>query len=109
MQFFEVYPKPKPSWRNEMEVADAISLLNSEGFKVVPNHVEDLWKDTGKPEITLEANHPILDGIEAMNEGEVGDGAIVVGVGDTGFEIEVLFLQCVDCGSDQQLASTSPR
>jgi glucose-1-phosphate thymidylyltransferase len=77
--FFKVYPKLKPSWRNEMEITDAISLLIDSGFKVVPHHVEGWWKDTGKPEDILEANHLILDGIESSNEGKVEEGATVVG------------------------------
>jgi glucose-1-phosphate thymidylyltransferase len=78
-RFFEVYPKLKPSWRNEMEITDAISLLIDSGFKVVPHRVEGSWKDTGKPEDILEANHLILDGIESSNEGKVEDGATIVG------------------------------
>jgi len=77
--FFKVYPKLKPSWRNEMEITDAISLLIDSGFKVVPHHVDGWWKDTGKPEDILEANHLILDGIQSENLGEVEDGASVVG------------------------------
>jgi glucose-1-phosphate thymidylyltransferase len=77
--FFEIYPKLKPSWRKEYEITDAISLLIDSGFKVVPHHVEGWWKDTGKPEDILEANHLILDGIDADNEGRVEDGASVVG------------------------------
>ena len=37
------------------------------------------WKDTGKPEDILEANHLILDGIDEKNEGSVEEGATVVG------------------------------
>ena len=48
--FFEVYPKLKPSWRNEMEITDAISLLIDSEFKVAPHCVEGWWKDTGKSE-----------------------------------------------------------
>jgi glucose-1-phosphate thymidylyltransferase len=77
--FFKVYPKLKPSWRNEMEITDAISLLIEEGYKVIPHRVDGWWKDTGKPEDILEANHLILDGIESLNEGRVDDGASVVG------------------------------
>ena len=77
--FFKVYPKLKPSWRNEFEITDAISTLIDSGFKVVPHKVEGWWKDTGKPEDILEANHLILDGIETMNEGNVEDGATVIG------------------------------
>jgi len=78
-RFFEVYPKLKPSWRNEMEITDAISLLIDSGFKVIAHHVEGWWKDTGKPEDILEANHLILDKMEGKNEGIVEDGATVVG------------------------------
>lgn len=77
--FFEVYPKLKPSWRNEMEITDAISALIDSGFKVVPHQVEGWWKDTGKPEDILEANRLILDGVDAKNEGKVEEGATVVG------------------------------
>jgi glucose-1-phosphate thymidylyltransferase len=77
--FFKVYPKLKPSWRNEMEVTDAISLLIDSGFKVVPHKVEGWWKDTGKPEDILEANHLILDGIVSENLGKVEDGATIAG------------------------------
>ena len=48
--FFKVYPKLKPSRRNEMEITDAISLLIDEGHKVVPHRVEGWWKETGKLE-----------------------------------------------------------
>ncbi len=77
--FFKVYPKLRPSWRNEMEITDAISLLTDSGYKVVPHHVEGWWKDTGKPEDILEANHLVLDGIQSVNERKVEDGATVVG------------------------------
>jgi glucose-1-phosphate thymidylyltransferase len=77
--FFKVYPNLKPSWRNEMEITEAISLLIDNGYKVVPHHVEGWWKDTGKPEDILEANHLILDGVHSSNEGKIEDGARVVG------------------------------
>ena len=77
--FFEIYPKLKPSWRNEMEITDAISLLIDSGYKVVSHTVEGWWKDTGRPEDILEANHLILDGIESSNEGTVEDGCSVIG------------------------------
>jgi glucose-1-phosphate thymidylyltransferase len=77
--FFKVYPKLKPSRRNEYEITDAITLLIEDGYKVVPHMVDGWWKDTGKPEDILEANHLILDGIESSNEGKIEDGASVVG------------------------------
>jgi glucose-1-phosphate thymidylyltransferase len=76
--FFEVYPKLTPSWRNEMEITDVISLLIDLEFKVVPHHVQGWWKDTGKPEDIPEGNHLISDGIVSSNEGTIKDGAFVV-------------------------------
>ena len=77
--FFGIYPKLKPSWRDEMEITDAISLLIDSGFKVVSHSVQGWWKDTGRPEDILEANHLILDGISASNDGSVENGSSVVG------------------------------
>jgi glucose-1-phosphate thymidylyltransferase len=67
---FEVYPKLKPSWRNEMEITDAISLLIDSGFKVVPHCVEGWRKDTGKPEDVFVANQLVWDVVEASNGGK---------------------------------------
>lgn len=77
--FFEVYPRLKPSWRNEMEITDAISVLIDAGYKIVPHRVEGWWKDTGRPDDILEANHLILDGIESYNRGKIEAGSSVVG------------------------------
>ncbi len=41
--------------------------------------VTDWWKDTGKPEDILEANHLLLDGIERRIEGTVKEGARIEG------------------------------
>ena len=77
--FFEIYPSLGPSWRNEMEITDAISALIDTGQKVVPHRVEGWWKDTGRPEDILEANHLILDELEPVNEGTIENGAKIVG------------------------------
>jgi len=60
---FEAAKKIKPSWRNELEITDAIQYLIDNGFKVHSQIVEGWWKDTGKTEDILDANRLMLDEI----------------------------------------------
>jgi len=61
----------KPSWRNELEITDAIQWLIDNGYEVGWTKVEGWWKDTGKPEDILEANRLILDDLTPEIRGEV--------------------------------------
>lgn len=76
---FEAISRIKPSWRGELEITDAIQqLLNTE--KKVDSHiVKGWWKDTGKPEDVLDANHLILDVLEPQIDGEIEKGAKIGG------------------------------
>ncbi|AIY90160.1 glucose-1-phosphate thymidylyltransferase [Geoglobus acetivorans] len=67
----------KPSWRNELEITDAIQWLIENGYSVEASIVRGWWKDTGKPEDILEANRLILDDIRESISGEVVDSAII--------------------------------
>lgn len=68
----------KPSWRNELEITDAIQWLIEHGYRVDASFVEGWWKDTGKPEDIFDANRLILDDLLTKNEGEI-DGSKVMG------------------------------
>lgn len=68
---FEAARAIKPSWRNELEITDAIQYLVDHGYEVQPHIVSGWWKDTGKIEDILEANRLILESIEGKIEGEV--------------------------------------
>lgn len=68
---FEAVKKIKPSWRDELEITDAIQYLISSNFEVKPHIVNGWWKDTGKLEDMLEANRMILDTMETKIEGFV--------------------------------------
>ncbi len=74
----EACHKIKPSWRNELEITDAIQWLIENGYKVEASIVGSWWKDTGKPEDIFEANRLILDDIQAVNRG-VSEGSKIIG------------------------------
>ncbi len=68
---FKAVDAIKPSWRNELEITDAIQYLVKNGFEVRSHLVTGWWKDTGKLEDILEANRLILEGLEGRIEGQV--------------------------------------
>lgn len=78
-EIFEAVRKIKPSWRNELEITDAISYLVKHGKKVMTHRVKGWWKDTGKPEDILEANRLVLEMLEPKMEGTVEEGVEIVG------------------------------
>ena len=68
---FDAVKTIKPSFRNELEITDAIQTLVDRGLDVRPHIVDGWWKDTGKLEDMLEANRLILDTIDRRIEGAV--------------------------------------
>ena len=70
---FEAVNAIKPSWRNELEITDAIQYLVDRGYDVHPHLVSGWWKDTGKIEDILEANLLILESIPSKIEGKVDE------------------------------------
>ena len=74
---FEAVNNIKPSFRNELEITDAIQYLIDKGFKVRPHIVEGWWKDTGKLEDMLEANRMILDTFKTDIKGFVDEKSSV--------------------------------
>jgi glucose-1-phosphate thymidylyltransferase len=76
---FGIVKKLKPSWRNELEITDAIQGLLDQGYEVGYRMVEGWWKDTGKPEDLLEANELVLSEIKPVNHGIVEQSANIVG------------------------------
>ncbi|MBU6998427.1 MAG: glucose-1-phosphate thymidylyltransferase [Theionarchaea archaeon] len=76
---FEAVRSITPSWRNELEITDAIQWLLDKGYPVNASITGDWWKDTGKPDDILEANHLVLDGIKRDIQGQIDDTAEVRG------------------------------
>jgi glucose-1-phosphate thymidylyltransferase len=79
---FESVKAISPSWRNELEITDAIQHMIDRGLRVDPHIVTGWWKDTGKLEDILEANRLILS---TMNDGGRADtqaaGTVAAGRG----------------------------
>ena len=83
---FESVKRIKPSFRNELEITDAIQDLIDRGLQVRPHIVQGWWKDTGKLEDMLEANRLILDTIERRIDGRVDaesriEGKVIIEAG----------------------------
>jgi glucose-1-phosphate thymidylyltransferase len=76
---FEAARAIRPSWRNELEITDAIQYLVDCGLEVQPHLVTGWWKDTGKIEDILEANRLILETISGSVAGEVDPSSRVSG------------------------------
>jgi glucose-1-phosphate thymidylyltransferase len=69
----------RPSFRNELEITDAIQDLIDRGLTVRPHVVEGWWKDTGKLEDILEANRLILETFDRRIEGAIDEESRVEG------------------------------
>jgi glucose-1-phosphate thymidylyltransferase len=66
----------EPSGRGELEITDAIQHLVDGGLRVDPHIVHGWWKDTGRVQDMLEANHLILDDLEERLDGELIDSRV---------------------------------
>jgi glucose-1-phosphate thymidylyltransferase len=66
----------KPSWRNELEITDALYWLIEHKSQVRYSLVKGWWKDTGKTEDILDANRLVLDTIESENAGYIDSGSV---------------------------------
>jgi glucose-1-phosphate thymidylyltransferase len=73
---FEAARAIEPSWRNELEITDAIQWLIERGLRVDPHIVRGWWKDTGQVQDMLDANRLILDDLEERVEGELLDSRV---------------------------------
>ncbi|PJF22073.1 MAG: glucose-1-phosphate thymidylyltransferase [Phototrophicales bacterium] len=57
---FDAIRQIKPSWRNELEITDAIQELISAQKKVHQYTLKGWWIDAGKPNAIIQANHLVL-------------------------------------------------
>ena len=88
---FEIIKNLKPSWRNELEITDALDQMLEKNYKIIYHMITDYWKDTGTPDDVLHANKEILDKMKGDFRGQkigtpsvsidatIGKGSIIKG------------------------------
>jgi glucose-1-phosphate thymidylyltransferase len=76
---FDAVKNIEPSWRNELEITDAVQYLVENGKKVNIQKIVGWWKDTGRAEDLLEANQLVLDDLRSTCLGTVDSSAQLIG------------------------------
>ena len=57
---FDIIDNLNPSWRNELEITDALDNLLKQNNNISYEKITDYWKDTGTPDDILHANGEII-------------------------------------------------
>ena len=83
---FDIIDRLKPSWRNELEITDALQMLLEENHKITYHTITYYWKDTGTPDDIIHANGAVLENMKPYhhgnNENNVSiDGKVMIGEG----------------------------
>jgi len=76
---FEVIDNLKPSWRNELEITDALDNLLKQNDNIGYETITDYWKDTGTPEDILNANRQVLEHICDYNVSNTWKDPSIIG------------------------------
>ena len=84
-KIFDIFARLKPSWRNELEITDALQILLEEKNKIAFEMITDYWKDTGTPQDIIHANMVILKKMTPYFKGKKANDVVIKGnvmVGD---------------------------
>ena len=73
---FEIIDNLKPSWRNELEITDALDNLLKQNNNISFEKITDYWKDTGTPEDIIHANGEIIKKMLKRSTGGIEDHII---------------------------------
>ena len=65
---FDIIDNLKPSWRNELEITDALDELLKHNNNIGYEMITDYWKDTGTPDDILHANGEIIQNFSVPQE-----------------------------------------
>ena len=108
---FEVIDNLKPSWRNELEITDALDNLLKQNNNISYETITDYWKDTGTPDDILHANGEIIknmpDSFEGKKENDVIiNGKVIVGKNSI-IESNVIIIGPVIIGENCKILTNS--
>ena len=78
-KIFDIIKELKPSWRNELEITDALQMLLEKGNKITYDTITDYWKDTGTPEDIINANKEILKNLDSSFNGKKEENVLIEG------------------------------
>ena len=77
-KIFDIIDNLKPSWRNELEITDALDILLKQNNNISYEIITDYWKDTGTPEDIIHANGEIIKKMNDINnEGRINNSKII--------------------------------
>ena len=76
---FDIIKRLKPSWRNELEITDALDMLLNEKHSISYKMITDYWKDTGTPEDIINANKAILENLIPEFKGKKESTVVING------------------------------
>ena len=60
---FEIISVLKPSWRDELEITEALQLMLNKNYRIGYSMIKGWWKDTGTVDEFLDCNRMVLDKI----------------------------------------------
>ena len=77
-KIFEIIDELKPSWRNELEITDALDELLKQNNNISYEKITDYWKDTGTPDDILHANGEIINKHPKFKNQHITDNSLNV-------------------------------
>jgi len=78
-KIFEKIKKLKPSWRNELEIVDALQMILDSNEIISYDIITDFWKDTGTPNDIIRANQIILNNMKHSFSGVKSSDSEITG------------------------------
>ena len=88
-KIFDIIDNLKPSWRNELEITDALDILLKKNNSINHHTITSYWKDTGTPEDILNANETIIQNMIPYNFGKNEKGSKIEGNVMIGKNVEI--------------------